>query len=69
MNFKILYTVGTVLLFLGLLWMFLPHASHALILNEKEETSHFLHIFEGLIAVVIGVTILIKTEKKIKTNL
>lgn len=62
MNFKIftLYNLGALILFLGLLWMFLPHATHESILDqvEQEGASHLSHTIHGAIAAVIGLVIM-----------
>jgi hypothetical protein len=67
---KILYGIGCVVLFLGLLWMFLPHAYHGAILQEDEEreTSHLFHTLEGAIGAVLGLIILIVSNRSLKTN-
>ncbi len=67
MRLKYLYYLGSFLLFIGLLWMFLPHAYHQRILNAKEEVNHLIHIFEGLIIAVIGLVIMFYKERKDKT--
>jgi len=44
--------------------MFLPHAFHAKILSEQEETNHLYHVFQGLVGVIMGLAIMFKTEKQ-----
>jgi nitrate reductase gamma subunit len=62
---KILYALGCIILFLGLLWMFLPHAYHSSILQE-DETSHLFHTFEGAIGALLGLIILIASSRHMK---
>ena len=57
------YNFGALLLFLGLLWMFLPHAVHQLILSEEQETSHILHIVQGVIVAVGGLGFMLLGKK------
>ena len=70
MNFKIIYFLGAVVLFLGLLWSLLPHAFHEKVsLFEKDDSftfSHQIHLLEGLITAIFGLIILIYSDKKIK---
>ncbi len=66
MMFKFLYLIGSIILFLGLFWMFLPHAYHAEIvsLTESENlSSHLIHTLQGLLATLIGLFIMIGVEK------
>ena len=60
---RYLYYLGSFLLFIGLLWMFLPHAFHQKILSEKEDVEHLIHIFQGLIFVVIGLALMILSNR------
>lgn len=62
MNLKILYFSGSAILFLGLLWMFLPHAYHSL-LAEKDEISHLTHILQGAIVSTPGLILLVYSNK------
>ena len=59
---KKLYIFGSILLFLGLLWMFLPHAVHTSLTREKEIT-HIFHTLEGFAVVVIGLGIMIYAQR------
>jgi len=63
-NSQVIYVFGTIILFIGLLWMFLPHALHEQVLNREEETKHIFHIFQGVLIVVIGLLIMIKSKKR-----
>ena len=56
------------MLFIGLLWMFLPHAYHQKVLSEEEEVEHLIHIFQGLIFVGIGLVIIIFSNKNRKSR-
>lgn len=60
---KTLYWICTVVLFLGLLWVFLPHAFHNAITQENE-TSHYTHIIEGIIPTIIALVVMIWNEEK-----
>ena len=57
-----IYNFGALILFFGLLWMFLSHAVHENVINQSEETSHVFHIFQGLILVLIGLFVMIKDD-------
>ena len=64
MNKKILDVAGTILLFIGFFFAFLPHAFH-----EKagfSEQSHLQHVIYGMIAVVVALAILIYNNKALK---
>ena len=66
MIFKISYIIGSIILFLGLFWMFLPHAYHAEIVSLRESedlSSHLIHTFQGLLVALIGLTLMIGVEK------
>lgn len=60
---KKIYWICTIVLFLGLLWMFLPHAAHNLIISEVEETEHYEHIIQGLIPTILSLIVMILNEK------
>lgn len=67
MNFKALRRISVVLLFVGLLWMMLPHAFHNVVLEElHEETgfSHYIHLTQGLALTIISIVILNYCDKK-----
>ena len=66
MNLKLLYAAGTVLLFLGLFWMFLPHAAHELIIDQEEETEHYVHLLQGAIMTVFALVVMVISSKKSK---
>ncbi len=63
MNYKLLNTIGIILLFIGLIWLLLPHTYHSLITNE-DKTSHLAHTFQGAVITFIGLGILIYIKKK-----
>lgn len=65
MNLKILYFSGSLFLFLGLLWMFLPRAYHSL-LTKKSAISHLTHILQGAIVAVLGLVLIAYSNKKEK---
>ena len=68
---KKIYWISTILLFLGLFWMFLPHAFHGAILQEagiEEESEHYIHLVEGLILTIISLIIMIWNEKQISNK-
>ena len=58
-----IYNIGSFILFIGLLWMFLPHTAHELILNEIEESEHYIHLIEGLILTLSGLGLMILSQK------
>ena len=64
MNKKIIDTVGTILLFIGFLLAFLPHAFHAKI--GLSEQTHLKHVITGMILVIIALAILIYNNKALK---
>lgn len=61
MKFNFFYIFGSVILFLGLLWMFLPHAVHEAILADEVE--HLYHTLQGVIVAVFGLGIMIVSRK------
>ena len=61
---KILDIVGTILLFIGFFFAFLPHAFHAKV--GFSEQSHLKHVIFGITAVVIALAILIYNNKALK---
>jgi len=72
---KTIYYIGAVLLFIGLLWVFLPHASHAQVTEtltghgeEEEETEHYIHLLQGLIAIIAGLILMFYTEDRTNTK-
>ena len=66
MKFNVLFIFGIIFLFLGLLWMFLPHAVHDKLIEEvgKNESSHFTHTLEGAVVAALGAVLLIVEERK-----
>ena len=59
---KVLDVFGTMLLIIGFLLAFLPHAAHIAI-GIGNETSHLKHVIYGMILVVIALLILIYNNK------
>ena len=62
---RIFYLVGAILLFIGLFWLFLPHAYHEQI-TEEHETSHITHMIEGIIITLIATLILILADNNLE---
>ena len=56
------YNFGAFILFLGLLWMFLPHAAHEIIIQENND--HILHVFEGAAVAITGIGLMILDRRK-----
>lgn len=81
-KYKAVYFSGCVMLFLGLLWMFLPHALHGKalssvslkIINSDEELEkesdwhHITDILFGMIIVFMAIIILLYSNKYLKNN-
>ena len=61
MSKKIIDATGTILLFIGFLLAFLPHALHARI--GLSEQTHLKHVITGIILVLIALGILIYNNK------
>lgn len=67
MNFKNLRRISAVLLFVGLLWMMLPHAFHNIVLeevHEEGELSHYIHLAQGLALTIVGLAVMNYCDKK-----
>jgi hypothetical protein len=62
------YNFGTLILFLGLLWMFLPHAAHELLLSEIEEAEHYVHILQGTMLTLAGIGFLVLEQKRNRSS-
>jgi len=60
---KAAYTIGCIILFIGLFWILLPHAYHDLITNE-DETAHSTHLVQGAILTLTGLALLIYTTRE-----
>ena len=60
------YNFGALLLFLGLLWTFLPHAAHGLILHEveAESESHLTHMIQGMGVAIAGLAVMFMANRK-----
>ncbi|MBI2670401.1 hypothetical protein HYX18_00245 [Candidatus Woesearchaeota archaeon] len=57
-------------MFIGILWMMLPHAYHERLINESD-SNHVFHIIQGLITTLIGLSIMLcnnKLSNKIEKN-
>ena len=64
MNKKIIDIIGTILLFIGFLLAFLPHAFHAKI--GLSEQTHLKHVVTGIILAVAALGILIYNNNALK---
>jgi len=64
-KYKLVYVIGGIILFLGMLWMFLPHTAHEALTHEVNE-SHLTHTIQGAIVILIGLFILQYSSKKQK---
>lgn len=68
MNKKFIYVLGSLILFFGLFYMFLPHITHNAIVEkineEHDDSSHFENIIYGLIITLTGLAVMIKSNKK-----
>lgn len=56
---------GTVLLFIGFVLAFLPHAVHTAI-GLDDNTSHTKHVIIGIILVLLALTVLLYNNKALK---
>ena len=76
---KTIHIVGAIILFLGLMWMFLPHLAHGSVLKtahisleeENEENFEFHHLLDillGLNVVFIGLIFIVYSEQKKKAQ-
>ena len=63
---KFLFILGALILFLGLLWMFLPHQYHEAILTPEQEEEHYIHIIQGIIPTILGIILMNISEKRSK---
>ncbi|MBS3161375.1 hypothetical protein J4476_01625 [Candidatus Woesearchaeota archaeon] len=61
MKTKFFYFFGSFILFLGILWMFIPHAFHYRMFSADY---HLFHILGGFFISVIGLLIMILSNKK-----
>ena len=57
--------IGTVLLFLGMFYAFLPHAFHGQV-SLASDAAHYSHVTYGMIGVIIGLGILVYSNKGLK---
>ena len=69
MKFYFFYFIGCVFVFCGLLWSFMPHVYHEQVFHSIDEDSielpHIIHILQGVIPVIIGLIIMVYSNKKI----
>jgi len=63
LNKKAIDIIGTLLLFLGLLLAFLPHAAHV---SAGLKEDHLQHIITGFALVIISLAVLIHNNKALK---
>lgn len=64
MNWK--YWLGCIILFLGLLWLLLPHAYHHTVSDAIgiDDEIHWLHILEGVIGTLLGLWLVVISQPK-----
>lgn len=60
---KFFFGLGTVILFIGFFYAFLPHAVHNAV-GLGKETQHTKHVVFGAIMILVGLVLLILNEKK-----
>lgn len=60
---KFFFGLGTVILFIGFFYAFLPHTLHGSV-GLGDESSHTRHVIFGAIMVLIGLILLILNEKR-----
>lgn len=65
MKNKLLDVLGTILLFIGFVLAFLPHAAHTAI-GLDNDTSHTKHVITGIILVILALAILVYNNKALK---
>ena len=59
---KIAEIIGTMILFSGALFVFLPHAFHSKLAFQDE--SHYFHVILGIALMFIGLVILLANQKR-----
>jgi nitrate reductase gamma subunit len=59
---KIMYWTATLILFVGMLMAFLPHAAHERLGVENGE-DHIVHVINGSILIVFGLALLVINSK------
>ena len=64
-HIKFLDAVGTILLIIGMVLAFLPHAAHSA-LGFSEKVSHGTHVAYGVATLVVGLLILIYNNKALR---
>ncbi len=62
MKYHPLYLLGTLLLFLSLLWLFLPHTAHEVI-TENHEESHLFHTVQGIGVVIASLFLMVLSNR------
>ncbi len=66
MKNKTIYFLGCIFLFIGLIWLFLPHFAHSHIekeINNNDESTHFENIIYGLIGTLTGLFLITISNK------
>ena len=62
---KIIDIIGTILLLIGFILAFLPHAFHASI-GLDDSVSHTRHVITGIALVILALAVLIFNNKALK---
>ena len=62
---KIIDIIGTILLLIGFILAFLPHAFHASI-GLDDSVSHTRHVITGIALVILALAVLIYNNKALK---
>lgn len=62
MKYSIIFLFAGIISFLGLAWMMLPHAYHNLV-TQEDETEHFIHLFQGLFIFLIGLALMLWSNR------
>ena len=65
MKNRIVNVLGTMLLFIGFVLAFLPHALHTRI-GLDDSVSHTKHVITGIILVVLALAVLVYNNKALK---
>jgi len=59
---KLTYLLGSIILFFGIVWLLLPHASHAELIEN--DSPHYVHILQGVFLTLIGLALLIYSTRE-----
>lgn len=62
---KIIDIIGTILLFIGFILAFLPHAFHSRI-GLDDSVAHIKHVITGIILVVLALAILVYNNRALR---